>query len=135
MGIHEAGFQDPADVQIGPAKITETKQKGSPARSLQQMVNLDYKSSSKRLKTNPSSSLRCMILTPFTKLVSKIRQMYKLDQLRSQRLNKIRQMYKLDQLRSQRLNKRISRKKSSTNGQFGLQILQQEIEDQSIKFT
>ena len=73
MGIHEAGFQDPADVQIGPAKITETKQKGSPARSLQQMVNLDYKSSSKRLKTNPSSSLRCMILTPTVLLHAQVK--------------------------------------------------------------
>ena len=65
VGIHEAGFQDPANVQVwDQLRSQRQKQKGSPARSLQQMVKMDYESSSKRLKTVPSSSLRCMILIP-----------------------------------------------------------------------
>ena len=64
VGIHEAGFQDPANVQVWTSLGHRDKTKGSPARSLQQMVKLDYKSSSKRMKTAPSSSLRCMILIP-----------------------------------------------------------------------
>ena len=48
----------------------------------------------------------------------------------------IRQMYKLwTSLGHGDKTKRISCKKSSTNGQFGLQILQQEIEDCSVKLT